>query len=219
MNTVLPRKPLLSSFTARLRSKVPKIHFASNPCRIKFCDQEIVVFREDLMSRMLRNLVRVKPGVSNDDLRLYVRLHGWRRVQGPTDVFILHSLCKPSLTKAISCLSSTLCNLCWLISTTHCGYIPPPPRCAVTRLRPWATLIHLTLLAQIVLADKYERYSATYEKCHVFNPGRFIGSSFNFSAYIPAQRESEEWCVAVPTFCSPSLTAISYSVLDMDGYD
>ena len=72
MNTVLPRKPILSSFTTRLRSKVPKIHFASNPCRIKFCDQEIVIFREDLMSRMLRNLVSVKPGVSNDDLRLYV---------------------------------------------------------------------------------------------------------------------------------------------------
>lgn len=47
----------------------------------------------------------------------------------------------------------------------------------------------------VVLADKYERYSATYEKCHVFNPGKFIGSSFGFSAYLPAERESEEWCV------------------------
>ena len=33
----------------------------------------------------------------------------------------------------------------------------------------------------------------TYEGCHVFNPGRFVGNSFTFSAYAPARRESEEW--------------------------
>ena len=72
MNSTLPRKPLLSTFTARLKAKIPRIIFATNPCRIKFCDQEIVIFREDLMSRTLRNLVAVKPGVSNEDLRLFV---------------------------------------------------------------------------------------------------------------------------------------------------
>ena len=73
MDSVLPRKPILSSFTTRLRQKVPKIIFATNPCRIKFCDQEIVVFRQDLMSKMLRNLVSIRPNVSNDELRLFVR--------------------------------------------------------------------------------------------------------------------------------------------------
>ncbi|TFY82947.1 hypothetical protein EWM64_g1062 [Hericium alpestre] len=73
VNSILPRRPLLSSFTSRLRSKVPKIHFASNPCRIKFFAQEIVIFREDMMARMLRNLVGVKPSVRNEDLKRYVR--------------------------------------------------------------------------------------------------------------------------------------------------
>lgn len=72
LNSIMPRKPLLSSFTARLRAKVPHIHFGTNPCRIKFCDQEIVIFREDLMSRMLRNLVAVKKDIPNEELRLYV---------------------------------------------------------------------------------------------------------------------------------------------------
>jgi DNA polymerase epsilon subunit 2 len=71
-NAVLPRRPLMSSFTQKLRSRVPKIHFGTNPCRIKFCDQEMVIFREDLMSRMLRNLVGVKPDVREDDLKRYV---------------------------------------------------------------------------------------------------------------------------------------------------
>lgn len=72
MNSVLPRRPLLSSFVSRMKSRIPNVHFATNPCRIKFFEQEIVVFREDLMSRMLRNLVGVKPDVKNDDLKRYV---------------------------------------------------------------------------------------------------------------------------------------------------
>jgi DNA polymerase epsilon subunit 2 len=75
VNSVLPRKPLLSSLTARLRSKIPsgRVHMASNPCRLKFFAQEIVVFRDDVMSRMLRNLVGVKPNARNEDLKRYVR--------------------------------------------------------------------------------------------------------------------------------------------------
>ncbi|KAK7695908.1 hypothetical protein QCA50_000547 [Cerrena zonata] len=71
-NAVLPYRPLLSTFVSRLKSRVPKVHFGTNPCRIKFFEQEIVIFREDLMARMLRNLVGVKPDVRNDDLKRYV---------------------------------------------------------------------------------------------------------------------------------------------------
>jgi DNA polymerase epsilon subunit 2 len=74
VNAVLPRKPLLASLSARLRSKIPKLHLASNPCRLKFFGQEILVFRDDLMSRMLRNLVGVKPDARNEDLKRYVRV-------------------------------------------------------------------------------------------------------------------------------------------------
>jgi hypothetical protein len=71
-NSILPRRPLLSSFVSKLRAKVPKLHIGTNPCRIKFYGQEIVVFREDIMARMLRNLVGVKPDVRTDDLKRYV---------------------------------------------------------------------------------------------------------------------------------------------------
>lgn len=63
-----------------MRNRVPNVHFATNPCRIKFFEQEIVIFREDLMSRMLRNLVGVKPDVKNDDLKRYVSYRSMRRV-------------------------------------------------------------------------------------------------------------------------------------------
>jgi DNA polymerase epsilon subunit 2 len=77
MNTTLPRRPLLSSLVGRLKTKVPKAHFGTNPCRIKFFDQEIVIFREDLMARMLRNVVGVKPDVKSEDLKRFVSFH-WK---------------------------------------------------------------------------------------------------------------------------------------------
>lgn len=72
VNSTLPRRPLLSSFVGRLKAKIPKVHFATNPCRIKFFDQEIVIFREDSMARMLRNIVGVKPDARSDDLKRFV---------------------------------------------------------------------------------------------------------------------------------------------------
>ncbi|KAF8165254.1 epsilon DNA polymerase [Crassisporium funariophilum] len=72
VNSTLPRRPLLSTLVGRLKAKVPKIHFGTNPCRIKFFDQEIVIFREDLMARMLRNVVGVKPDVKSEDLKRFL---------------------------------------------------------------------------------------------------------------------------------------------------
>jgi len=71
-SSALPRRPILSAFTANLRNKIPKVYFTSNPCRLKFFGQEIVIFREDTMARMLRNTVGVKPNVTGEDLRRYV---------------------------------------------------------------------------------------------------------------------------------------------------
>ncbi|OJT04135.1 DNA polymerase epsilon subunit B [Trametes pubescens] len=153
MNSVLPRRPLLSSFVSRLKSRLPNVHFATNPCRIKFFEQEIVVFREDLMSRMLRNLVGVKPDVKNDDLKRYL-------VQTVLD-------------------QSHLMPVTVSIEPTLAEYDH------TLRLYPLPTAV--------VLADRYDRYQMTYEGCHVFNPGRFVGKTFTFSAYAPARRESEEW--------------------------
>lgn len=72
LNSILPRRPLLLSFVSRMRNKVKKIHFATNPSRIKFFGQEIVIFREDTMARMLRNTIRVKQEAEGEDLRRYV---------------------------------------------------------------------------------------------------------------------------------------------------
>ncbi|KAI0081719.1 epsilon DNA polymerase [Panus rudis PR-1116 ss-1] len=158
-NSVLPRRPLLSTFTSRMKSRIPHVHFATNPCRIKFFEQEIVIFREDLMARMLRNLVGVKPDVRNDDLKRYL-------VQ--------------SLLDQSHLLPFTISIQPVLSDFDHAFRLYPLP-------------------TAVVLADKYDRYQMTYEGCHVFNPGSFLGNSFGFSAYIPSRRESEECVLGVDT--------------------
>lgn len=44
---------------------------------------------------------------------------------------------------------------------------------------------------KIILADKYEAYELTYEGCHVFNPGSFVGNAYGFYTYLPSKRRAE----------------------------
>lgn len=71
-STTLPRFPLPDTFAARLLQRVPKARFVSNPCRLRYFGQEIVICREDLMGRMLRNVVDMKSGKDGIEMTRYV---------------------------------------------------------------------------------------------------------------------------------------------------
>jgi len=45
---------------------------ATNPCRIVFCGQEIVVFRDDLMARIMRNSILQHKILSEEELKKYL---------------------------------------------------------------------------------------------------------------------------------------------------
>lgn len=55
--SVLPRPPIPSVFTKALRERLSDVTFASNPCRLRFYSQDIVLFRHDLVSKMRRHAV------------------------------------------------------------------------------------------------------------------------------------------------------------------
>ena len=55
---ILPRPPIPSAITSDLTSRVPSVQFCSNPCRLQFCTQEIVIFREDILGKLCRHCVR-----------------------------------------------------------------------------------------------------------------------------------------------------------------
>ncbi|EJU06103.1 DNA polymerase epsilon subunit B [Dacryopinax primogenitus] len=151
-STTLPRPAIPEPFVARLKARLPRAVFLSNPCRVKFFGQEIVIFREDLMARVLRNLVGVKQEIEATELKRNL-------VQMVID------------QEHLSPLPLTVQPILWEFD--HALRLYPSP-------------------TALILADKYERYEETYEGCHVFNPGSFIGNSFGFSTYFPHTRRSEE---------------------------
>jgi DNA polymerase epsilon subunit 2 len=55
-SVALPRRPIPEQYTKSLRQRVRHITFASNPCRVRYFTQEIVLFREDLLKKMQRHL-------------------------------------------------------------------------------------------------------------------------------------------------------------------
>ncbi|KAH0620208.1 hypothetical protein JD844_020253 [Phrynosoma platyrhinos] len=52
------RPPLSESITEEFRQQVPFSVFTTNPCRVQYCTQEIIIFREDLVNKMCRNCIR-----------------------------------------------------------------------------------------------------------------------------------------------------------------
>eukprot|EP00026_Physarum_polycephalum_P006927 Phypoly_transcript_06980.p1 GENE.Phypoly_transcript_06980~~Phypoly_transcript_06980.p1 ORF type:complete len:527 (+),score=94.26 Phypoly_transcript_06980:91-1671(+) len=57
LNTV-PRHPLPKVFAQPLLDRLPNsVTLATNPCRIRYCTQEIIVFRDDITNKMRRHCI------------------------------------------------------------------------------------------------------------------------------------------------------------------
>ncbi|KAG1656761.1 DNA polymerase epsilon subunit 2 [Nymphon striatum] len=54
---ILPRPSIPDCVTKEFRKKVPNCDFTSNPARIQYCTQEIVIIREDLLSKLVRTIL------------------------------------------------------------------------------------------------------------------------------------------------------------------
>lgn len=55
---ILPFPCIPSSLTTGITERIPTAQFCSNPTRIQFCSQEIVVFREDVVNKLCRHCVK-----------------------------------------------------------------------------------------------------------------------------------------------------------------
>lgn len=54
---ILPRPPLPESLCKDFKKKIPRTFLATNPCRIQYCSQQIVVCRADLVTKFCRNTI------------------------------------------------------------------------------------------------------------------------------------------------------------------
>ncbi|KAJ3199668.1 DNA polymerase epsilon subunit 2 [Dinochytrium kinnereticum] len=65
---IVPRPSIPKNLISRFQSLVPKAEFTSNPCRLRYCLQEMVIFRENLMSRVRRNTILSPDMVQEPDM-------------------------------------------------------------------------------------------------------------------------------------------------------
>ena len=87
----LCRPPLPPSVTERFRARVPNSVFQSNPCRIKYCTQEIVVFREDIINKMRRNCIWAPADDQGTSIDVHVRWTGGAGWPGKPSTHLTHS--------------------------------------------------------------------------------------------------------------------------------
>ncbi|KYN01086.1 Geranylgeranyl transferase type-2 subunit beta [Cyphomyrmex costatus] len=55
---ILPKPPLPKCIIEEVTKMIPNAIFTTNPCRIQYCTKEIVVLREDMLTKMCRNTLR-----------------------------------------------------------------------------------------------------------------------------------------------------------------
>lgn len=58
MTNILPRPPIPEAIAGVLKKKLPRVTLATNPCRLQYCTQQIVVMRLNLVTKMCRNSLK-----------------------------------------------------------------------------------------------------------------------------------------------------------------
>ncbi|EST05432.1 DNA polymerase alpha/epsilon, subunit B [Kalmanozyma brasiliensis GHG001] len=164
--SLVPRPPLPTLLVQPLLSKLKPlhatIHLASNPCRLSYFSQQLVIYRDDTMTRFLRNTVRIKDETHEQE----------REEREKEERDLKKFLVSTVLDQAhLVPLAQRIRPVLW--DHDHALSLYPMP-------------------TALVLADAYDRYELTYEGCHVVNPGSFrSGSGFAWSTYYPATRRTE----------------------------
>lgn len=78
--------PLPKVITDEFQQKIPSSIFTSNPCRIQYCTQEIVIIREDLVTKMCRNTIHF-PTSGEIPEHVSIKIHvtcSWYHFKYPT---------------------------------------------------------------------------------------------------------------------------------------
>ncbi|KAJ3358563.1 DNA-directed DNA polymerase epsilon, subunit B [Allomyces javanicus] len=157
---VMPRMPLPKSLTGKLATVVSRVVWATAPCRIKYCSQEIVIVRENLMAKLFRNAVAVGRGPTG-------------AAAGAADEVAPHELpyhlARTLVDQAHLCpLPVHVAPVAWDLD--HALRLYPAPDV-------------------VVVADRAEPFHEQYEGVHVVNPGPFASNGFGFAIYEPATKE------------------------------
>lgn len=169
---LLPQRPIPSYFTKRMNAVCKHIKWGSNPTRIAYLSQEIVLFRDDLEARLRRHSVSF-PMLGEERQQRLLELEGK-----------LQELDVDDKTKEIDKLVRSENQLPievqqsrkYVKTLIDQGHLSP----FLTNVRPiiWDLDYSLTLHpipSTLIICDStIPKFDVTYNGCKVINPGRFM---------------------------------------------
>lgn len=82
---ILPKPPLPKCIIEEVTKVIPNAIFTTNPCRIQYCTKEIVVLREDMLTKMCRNALRFP----KEDIFKRVSSASWIYYRLPTKISLI----------------------------------------------------------------------------------------------------------------------------------
>jgi len=179
---ILPRPQIPNYFTAGLRSKVKHVHMASNPCRLRYFSQEIVIGRLDVMSKLRQECLVPPVGldeIESDGDNMDTKVEKKANLK-TTNQRVASSKTNPLVQHAIRTMLDQ-------------GHLCPVPPSALPVYWKHDHLMRLYPPPDaIILGDKStEAYYETYMDCDVMNPGAFHTNG-EFLVFRPVDMTSGE---------------------------
>ncbi|RLN96760.1 hypothetical protein BBJ28_00025649 [Nothophytophthora sp. Chile5] len=166
-----PRHPLPELCTRELLRKLPNVTCSTNPCRIRYYTQDLVIFREDLHQKMQRHAIL--PPMPEEE-----------EEAAPMDEG--EDEAAPALSGASVDISKHLAKT--LIDQAH--LCPMPLMACPINWDFDASLQLFPLPDVLVLGDSTEQYQLGYSAVAVFHPGPFH-VDFSFVLYRPSTNTTE----------------------------
>ena len=162
---------------------------ASNPCRIVYFTQEIVIYRHELTSQLRKH-----------DLKLEVRQAPTEELveelsqdiaQSELDEALLQTPLESQILTQSQPLASIQLNEQQLTAKAVLDQASLAPLSLSNQPKLWTTHHALSLYPlpdTLILAERQESFSAIYEGCVCANPGSFPATSGSFLLYNPSQK-------------------------------
>lgn len=181
----LPQNPVPKVFVTRLERLLPKgnLIFGWNPMRINYISQEIVLFRDDLMSKLKRNDIVFAHDLEIERANLKKENLGQELQIENINTDELHLSAK---VKQARQLVKTVLDQGTLQPFLKDLRVINPCYQHAIRIEPLPTTI-------VLFDSKYESFEVTYNGCKVANIGNLISNhnsrKLNYSEYIPSSKK------------------------------
>nr|KAE8937138.1 hypothetical protein PF009_g12954 [Phytophthora fragariae] len=159
-----PRHPLPDLCTRELIRKVPNVTCSTNPCRIRYYTQDIVIFRDDLQPKMQRHAILTPMPSEQEEAAMD------ESAQSVSQTDISKHLAKTLIDQAHLCPLPMMANPINWDFDSSLQLFPVPD--------------------VLILGDSTEQYQLGYSSVGVFHPGPFH-ADFSFVFYRPSTNTTE----------------------------